>query len=87
MQSFLFNLLFFYHNSPGNTNLTSCLTFKPEGEVMRPGKRHSLINVAVNFFISGIFYFSLVSYSLAYIAIPQNNGKIQINGDKRLTTT
>ena len=33
------------------------------------------------FFISVNLYFSFVLNSLAYIAIPKNNGKIKINGD------
>ena len=40
------------------------------------------------FFISGNFYFSFLSYSLAqYITTPKNNEKIKINSDKKLTTT
>ena len=39
------------------------------------------------FLISGNFYFSLVSTSLAYITIPKKKGKINITPDKKLTTT
>ena len=35
-------------------------------------------------FISVNFYFPFVSNSLAYITIPQNNGKMKINCDKNL---
>ena len=38
-------------------------------------------------FISVNFYFSFVSNSLAYITIPQNNGKMKIDRDKKFTTT
>ena len=41
--------------------------FQTLGEVMGPGRSHSLINVAVNFFISGNLYFSFVSYSFISI--------------------
>ena len=34
---------------------------------MGPGRRHSLINVAVIFFNSGNFYFSFVSYNFISI--------------------
>ena len=39
------------------------------------------------FFISGNFYFSFVSISLAYITIPKNKRKTKITWDKKLTTT
>ena len=38
-------------------------------------------------FISVNFCFSFVLNSLAYITIPQNNGKMKINWNKKLTTT
>ena len=40
-----------------------------------------------SFFISVNFGFPFVLNSLAYITIPQNNGKIKINCNKKLTTT
>ena len=40
-----------------------------------------------SFFISVNFVFPFVLNSLAYITIPQNNGKIKINCNKKLTTT
>ena len=44
------------------------------------------VNVVVNFFISGNFYFSFVSTLLAYITI-QNKRKTKITWDKKLTAT
>ena len=41
---------------------------------------------AVNFLLAN-FCFSFVSNSLADINIPKNNGKIEINRDKKLATT
>ena len=46
-----------------------------------PGFSPDTIPVAVN------FCFSFVLNSLAYIAIPKNNGKIKINWNKKLATT
>ena len=43
----------------------------------------STITIIITF-ISVYFYFSFVSNSLAYITIPQNNGKMKINRDKNL---
>ena len=39
--------------------------------------------IIILIFTSGNFYFSFVSNSLAYIIIPQNNGKMKINWDKK----
>ena len=41
----------------------------------------------VIFFISGTFYFTFVSTSLAYITIPKNKRKTEISEIKKLTTT
>ena len=45
------------------------------------------VSAVVNFFISGYFYFSFVSTSLAYITIPKNRRKRKIAWDKKLSTT
>ena len=45
------------------------------------------VYVAVNFFIAGNFYISLVSTSLAYISISKNKRKTKITWDKKLTVT
>ena len=45
------------------------------------------IYVVANFFVSGNFYFSFVSTSLAYISIPKNKRETKITWDKKLTTT
>ena len=48
----------------------------------------------IKYMLQLFFYFSLFlifplfqNYSLAFITIPKNNGKIKINWDKKLTTT
>ena len=41
----------------------------------------------VIFVISGTFYFTFVSTSLAYITIPKNKRKTEISEIKKLTTT
>ena len=43
------------------------------------------VNVVVNFFISGNFYFSCVSTLLAYITMLKNKRKTKITRDKKLT--
>ena len=45
------------------------------------------VNVVVNFFILGYWYFFFVSPSLAYITILKNKTKTKITWDKKLTTT
>ena len=57
----------------------------------RKGSRGGIIVVARSYmlfliFFSGNFYFSFVSTSVAYIAIPRNKGKIKTStADKKLT--
>ena len=50
------------------------LLFRLEYKRSATGICHN-VNVVVNFFISGNFYFSFVSTSLAYITIPKNKKK------------
>ena len=46
-----------------------------------------LLLLQLIFVISVNFYFLFVTNSLAYITIPQNNGKMKINWEKKFTTT
>ena len=47
----------------------------------------NIVYVVVNFFISGNFYFSFVSTSLAYITITKSKRKAKITCNKKLTAT
>ena len=48
---------------------------------IQPGKKRTVV---VNFFISGNFYFSFVSMSLAYITIPKSKRKKKLPEIKNL---
>ena len=87
--SVLFNVLFrFQINIHGIISYFQFVTLAGHTELGKQRTRTTsrYIYVAVNFLFQLLFFFFVLN-SLAYITIPKNNGKIQINWDKKLTTT
>ena len=70
----------FLAKSPDSRNKFVFLPKQPLLELSRPG----IMQMLPLIFISGIFYFSFFSYSLAYIiTITKNKGKTTINRNKK----
>ena len=70
----------FLAKSPDSRNKFVFLPKQPLLELSRPG----IMQMLPIIFISGIFYFSFFSYSLAYIiTITKNKGKTTINRNKK----
>ena len=70
----------FLAKSPDSRNKFVFLPKQPLLELSRPG----IMQMLPLIFISGIFYFSFFSYSLAYIiTITKNKGKTKINRNKK----
>ena len=70
----------FLAKSPDSWNKFVFLPKQPLLELSRPG----IMQMLPLIFISGIFYFSFFSYSLAYIiTITKNKGKTTINRNKK----